>query len=259
MTFSAIARPRNDDARALLESAIAAEWTRLWTIRPTWILLASGTALMTVIATISVTEADSQAVPVWSAVETALFPASLLVFVSMIAVFVTTEYTTGTIRSTLQWTPRRFIVVMARYLVPVGVTTAWLVSLSLILNLTGWGIAAEHGAVLGHDILASLGRIALVVIFGSVLTVGVGLLTRNTAATLVIVFLLLILLPAALGATGVPWIASISHYLPGLAIVSTLAVDEAEIGTGTSSAVMITWSAATTLAGGWSLIRRDSN
>jgi ABC-2 type transport system permease protein len=71
-------------------------------------------------------------------------------------------------------------------------------------------------------------------------------------------FLLMLVLPVALGNMGVPWLVTVSDYLPGRAVVATLVVDEIELSRGTIAAVMGTWAAGALLAGGWSLLRRDT-
>ncbi len=51
---------------------------------------------------------------------------------------------------------------------------------------------------------------------------------------------------------------AISDSLPGRAIVSMIVVDEVELTARAVAAVVISWSTAALLAGGWSLIRRDA-
>ena len=123
--------------------------------------------------------------------------------------------------------------------------------------LVAWAFVGDAAEVVASDIAASLGRIALVIAFGALLTVGIGLLLRSTAGTLTALFLLLFALVVALGNTGIPWLTTISDHLPGRAIVVLLA-DAEDLGTGTVATVMVTWALATMAAGGWSLLRRDT-
>jgi ABC-2 type transport system permease protein len=97
-----------------------------------------------------------------------------------------------------------------------------------------------------------------VVAFSCAVTVGLGLLLRSTAGTLAAIFLLVLALPIALGNSGVGWLIAISDRLPGRAIISMLVVDEVELTSGTVAIVMISWTIAALLVGGWSLIRRDT-
>lgn len=84
------------------------------------------------------------------------------------------------------------------------------------------------------------------------------MLLRSTAGTLTTIFLLVLVLPIALGNAPVPWLVSISEVLPGRAIISMLAVDADELSTSQIVAVTSAWSSAALLAGGWSLLRRDA-
>lgn len=79
-------------------------------------------------------------------------------------------------------------------------------------HLVAWGFVGQAAEVVPADIAASLGRVALVVAFGSVLTVGLGLLLRSTAGTLTAIFLLVLALPLALGNSGVPALVTISDH-----------------------------------------------
>ena len=54
------------------------------------------------------------------------------------------------------------------------------------------------------------------------------------------------------------WLIAVSDHLPGRAIVSMLVVDEVELAPGTIARVMIAWTVAAVVAGGWSLLRRDT-
>lgn len=146
----------------------------------------------------------------------------------------------------------------ARTLVPVVFAVACAVVVAAATDHVAWGFLGQAAEVVPGDIAASLGRIALVVAFGSVLTVGLGLLLRSTAGTLTVIFLLVFALPLALGKTAVRWLIAISDRLPGRAIVSMIVVDQVELAASTVATVMIMWTAAAVVAGGWSLIRRDT-
>lgn len=257
-TAVATSIPKDVSTMTLLRRAAGAEWARLWTLRSTWWALLAGAALMLFIggAAGSGNQGGGPA-PIWHAAQIALIPGQFA-FLLVVLLAVTGEYSTGAIRSTLQWVPRRGVVFATRLLVPVVFATACAVMLAVATDLVAWAFLGETAVVIPGDIVASLGRVALVVVFGGVLTVGIGLLLRSTAGTLTAIFLLMLVLPIALGNMGVPWLVTISDHLPGRAVVAMLVVDEVELPTSTIASVMITWTAAALVAGGWSLIRRDT-
>jgi hypothetical protein len=242
----------------LLRRAATAEWTRIWTLRSTWWALLAGAGLMLLIAAAAGSGHEgSDPVPIWHAAQIALVPGQFA-FLLVVLLAVTGEYGTGAIRSTLQWVPRRGVVLATRLVVPIVFAAVWAVIIAAAADLAAWAFLGSAGEVIPRDIAVSLGRVVLVVAFGGVVATGLGLLLRSTPGTLTAVFLLMLVLPIALGNTGVPWLISISDYMPGRAIVATLVVDEVELAASTIAVVMIAWTAAAIIAGGWSLIRRDT-
>jgi hypothetical protein len=250
--------PTDAPTRTVFSRAVTAEWTRLWTLRSTWWALLAGAALMLFIGAAAGSDHNGvDPAPIWRAAQFAIVPGQFA-FLLVVLLAVTGEYSTGAIRSSLQWVPRRGILLAARTLVPVVFAVACAVVVAAATDLVAWGFLGQAAEVVPGDIAASLGRIALVVAFGSVLTVGLGLLLRSTAGTLTAIFLLMFALPVALGNTGVRWLIAISDRLPGRAIVSMIVVDQVELAASAVATVMITWTAAAVFAGGSSLIRRDS-
>jgi hypothetical protein len=241
-----------------LRRALTAEWTRLWTLRSTWWALLAGSALVLFIGAVAGAGHEGPgAAPIWEAAQVALVPGQFA-FAVVALLAATGEYATGAIRSTLQWVPRRGVVLAARILVPVAFGAASAVVVSVAGDVVAWGFLGETAEVVPGDIAASLGKIAVVVAFGGLLSVGLGLFLRSTAGSLAVMFLLMFVLPVALGNVGVPWLTTISDRLPGRAVVSLLVTDETDLSTGTVAAVMSGWTIAALVAGGWSLIRRDT-
>lgn len=238
--------------------AAAAEWTRLLTVRSTWWCLLAAAALMLLIGAAAGSGDDGlEPAPIWLAAQFAIVPAQFALLLLVLLV-VTGEYATGAIRSSLQWVPRRGILLAARILVPVAFATAAGVVLAAATDAVAWTFLGSNAEVVAGDIITSLGRIAVVVAFGAVLSVGLGLLLRSTPGTLTAIFLLIFALPVTLGNTGVPWLITISDSLPGRAIVSLLVVDEVELTSRAIATVIAVWTMVALGAGGWSLLRRDT-
>lgn len=254
----ATAVPRDVSTTTLLGRAARAEWARLWTLRSTWWALLAGAALMLFIGGVAGPGNEGgAAAPIWHAAQIALIPGQFA-FLLIVLLAVTGEYTTGTIRSTLQWVPRRGVVLATRLMIPVVFATFCAVVVAAATDTVAWLFLGEAAEVVSAHIALSLGRVALVVAFGGLLAAGVGLLLRSTAGTLTAIFLLMLVLPMALGNMGVPWLVTVSDHIPGRAVVAMLVADEVELPGGTIATVMSTWSAAAVLAGGWSFLRRDT-
>ena len=240
--------------------AAAAEWVRLRTVRTTWwCLLAAAVTILGIGATMAFDADDvlaSGALP--PATAAGEFGVMLGQFALLVLALlaVTQESATGAIGPSLQWTPRRGVLLAARVTVPVVVATVAGVLLALTADVTAWLI--EPGLTLAFaDLANSLGRIAGVLMAGGVLAVGIGLLLRSTAGALATVFLLQLVLPFLLPAFGVQWMADLGELLPGSGAIWTL-VGEPEMTPAAATALLVGWPAAALAAGGWSLLRRDA-
>ncbi len=250
--------PPGVSTATLFRRAAMAETTRLLTVRSTWWSLLAGAGLMLFIGGVAgSSHQGGDPAPIWNAAQTAMVPGQFL-FLLVVLFLIAGEYGTGAIRSTLQWTPRRGVVLTARTLVPVTFAAAAAVVVSAMTDLVAWIFLGQAAEVVLGDIARSLGRIALVAGFGASLTVGLGLFLRSTAGTLAAIFLLMLILPITLGNTGVEWLVAISDRLPGRAVVSMLVVHDSALTASSIATVILTWTTAAVIAGGWSLIRRDS-
>ena len=139
------------------------------------------------------------------------FGASAMLIVQVvIAAFamlpVTSEYATGSIRSTLQWTPVRRDVVLAKAAV-----------LAPVLFVYGIAMVGARfcGQAVWRWLLGRLGRdrprldllsVASTRPLAGLFTAGIAFLIRSTAGTLTAAFLLLLVVPLMLGqASFAPW------------------------------------------------------
>lgn len=249
--------PPDAPTTTVFRRAATAEWTRLWTLRSTWWSLLAGAALMLFIGAALGAGDPGGPAPVWKAAEFAILPGQFA-FLLVVVLAVAGEYATGAIRSSLQWVPRRGILLAARTLVPVAFVTACAVAVSAAADLTAWALLGPDAEVVAGDIARSLGTIALVVAAGGVLTVGVGLLLRSTAGALVAIFLLMLVLPIVFPQFGVPWLTAVGEHLPGHAAVSLLHPSEFDLPASRAVTVLMAWTTVLMFSGGWSLVRRDT-
>ncbi|MGY2129421.1 hypothetical protein [Blastococcus sp. SYSU DS0617] len=244
----------------VLGRAAAAEWVRLRTVRTTWWCLLAATVTVVGIGTLSaLDEAETAnasgtttAATVAGEYGTLIGQFALLV---MVLLAVTSEYGSGAIAPTLQWTPRRGVLLAARVAVPVTVATAAAVLLAFVADVLAKLLAPDL-ALSSGELTGSLGRVAGVLLAAGVLTAGLGFLLRSTAAALAAVFLLQLVLPALLPAFGA-WAADVAEFLPGSGAVWTL-LGEPDMTAWQAGALLVGWAATALVAGGWSLLRRDA-
>ncbi len=237
--------------------AAAAEWLRLRTVRTTWwCLLAAAVTIVGIGVIMAFDEIDSPPVP--SATLAGEFGVLLGQFALLVLVLmaVTQEYASGAIGPTLQWTPRRRVLLAARVTVPVAVAAGVGMLLALGTDVVAALIAPEL-TLSFSDAADSLARIAAVLVAGSVLAVGTALLLRSTAGALAAVFLLQLVLPFLLPAFGVQWMADLGELMPGSGAIWTL-LGEPYMTAGQATALLVGWSGLALVAGGWSLLRRDA-
>jgi ABC-2 type transport system permease protein len=262
MSASAVAvRTTEPGPGTVFARAAAAEWLRLRTVRTTWwcLLAAAGTivgiGVLAAFDEASGPSGEQSVLPATFAGEFGVLPGQFALLV-LALLAVTQEYASGAIAPTLQWTPRRRVLLAARVTVPVAVVTAAGVLLALVADVAAWLIAPQL-TLSPADLGDSLGRIAAVLVAGGVLAVGTGLLLRSTAGALATVFLLQLVLPAMLPGFGVAWMADLGELLPGSGAIWTL-LGEPDMTAAQATALLVGWSGLALVAGGWSLLRRDA-
>ena len=261
MTAAVLAPPAAGTGTVFLRAA-GAEWVRLRTVRTTWAcLLAAAVVVVGLGAIAAADEAEGTATAANPIVSTfageygVLLGQFGLLVLALLAV--TQEYASGAIGPTLQWTPRRGVLLAARVVVPTVVATVVGVLLALTADVVALLIDPELTLPLG-DALTGLARIAAVLAFGALLAVGVGLLLRSTAAGLATVFLLQLVLPFLMQSFNVGWMADLAEWLPGTGAVRTLLGEPDSLSLGGALVLQACWATAALAAGGWRLLRRDA-
>jgi ABC-2 type transport system permease protein len=241
----------------------AAEWTRLWTVKPTWWFLAAAVVAMVGSGTIAGLEAAGgeappQGDPAWAVAAVATMPGQFALL-ALVAIAVTSDYATGGIVPTLQWTPRRGVLFLARTVVTVLVATG-LGALLGVCSAVAAFVAARPGLTLPWvDGLQVLGTVALVVAAGACLAAGLGFLLRSTAGVLVSVFLLMLVLPVLLPQFGYEWLSTIAEILPGSGAAFLLLGEVPGMTEASSVAVLLSWAGGALLLGQVRLVRDDAN
>ncbi|MER5424317.1 ABC transporter permease [Streptosporangium roseum] len=257
-----------------LGRTVGAEWVKLWSVRSTWWCLAGATALMVISAVTlgGATATDMRREDVKGAHFTASEPVvsatSFVQFalVALAMLVITSEYASGAIRSTLQATPVRGLVLAAKALVVVpvmfamgvlsgGVATA--VVYAVLSTAAFGGYVAAPPAEVALDLLSMGLFFALV----AAMTIGVATAVRSAAGALTVVFMLLMGLPLMLLMTGGQAALAVSLRMPlfaGLAFMGStdnLTGGPIPYSAGEGLAWLLAWTAAA-LAAGYALLRR---
>jgi ABC-2 type transport system permease protein len=245
----------------LFARTCAAEWARLWTVAATWWFLVAAAVVSTGIGLAAGSEAaadPAEDLTAWDVAAVAVLPAHFALL-ALGLTSVTSDHATGGIVPTLQWTPRRAVLLAARTLV-VGAT---ITGLGVLLALA----AALAAAAIGRPVLgvpaaeggALLATVAFVVAAGAGLAMGLGLLLRSTPGALVGVVLLDFVLPLFLGNAGFAWARALAELLPGSSAVFLLTGEPATLTAASAVAVLLGWAGGALLLGGLRLVRDDAN
>lgn len=212
---------------ARFRDLLAAEWTKLWSLRST-----HGSLALIMLAAIGFSAnaalADVNNWPSYSADRRALFnplrdafPEEAYLFImlaagSVGAVMIVGEYATGLIRSTFAAVPHRSAVLTAK----VVVLTAVLTVVGAIAAATSFGVSQAILSVrdVGYPLTApgavqAIAASALLVPVCALVGLGIGVLVRHTAPTIVTTAVVLLLLPTAFDDDR-HWTAVVHHALP---------------------------------------------
>jgi len=235
----------------------ASEWIKLGTVRSTVLAYAAIAAALTVVAGVVVvlpsTNTDGA---------TGDQLLVLLVLVEMLVGITgvlasTSEYSAGTIRSTLAAVPRRVPVLTAKALVHGSLVLALIVPGTLAGYVAATVFAPEDvGSPTDPTVLQGLGGCALVVTVTCVLGVAIGMLTRSTPASIGVLFCLMFL-PVMV--TVAP---EVTAFVPGRLAQAVVLADnppEAEfLGPVPAAGLLVVWAAVAWGAAAVLLRRRDA-
>ncbi|GIH16989.1 ABC transporter permease [Rugosimonospora africana] len=251
-----------------LGGAIGTEWIKLWSIRSTWwsllasaVLMAAASLQYAIYATNSNTNADptdNQGVVAVGKTGIQSLGIAQFAIVALAMLVITTEYSTGTIRATLQWVPRRDRMLLAKtavagvVILAAGTLLGILGALVAAPMLGKWGRFPMPGTV--ADVLAIGVYLALIGLF----TLGLGAAMRSAVATLVTVFLILTVVPAVLENSHVTVFVDAARWLPSVAGEHFMLRDSTPYPAGVGLVVVVAWAVAALAAGYLVLRGRDA-
>ncbi|MGC4941624.1 ABC transporter permease [Kribbella sp. DT2] len=251
-----------------LRGSTAAEWTKLWSVRSTWLNLVGAVVLTGLLGLqLGFSAAYERDNPspgqlVEQAEVGGMAIGAVMIVQVIIAAFamvpVTSEYATGSIRSTLQWTPVRRDVVLGKALVLAPVLFLYGALLGLVAAV-GAGLAAGRWADWTPSALVvDLLKIGVYATLAGLFTAGIALLIRNTAGTLTAAFLLLLVVPMMVGQSSIRALQWLSALLPGGAGEGFLSGSTDPMSPTISLIVLVGWAVGGLALGLRLLQRRDA-
>ncbi|UQX01057.1 ABC transporter permease [Streptomyces sp. RerS4] len=244
-----------------LAGAIACEWTKLWSVRAPWLCLLAGLAITGVFtyyyASISRIN-DDPIQPVGNAAASSAVLVQFAVVV-LAMVTVTSEYSTGSVRASLLWVPRRHRVQTAKALVAAVVAFVAGTAFAAVGTAVAW--PAFDGRA-SFEVGPSLRQVLAVGLYQAsvaVLTVGVAFATRHPAGALSFLVTLLWALPSVLLGLGGPALAEVNDHLPHGSGDHFMRIGaDAPHAPVTAFLIVAAWAVATHLIGLYVLRRRDA-
>lgn len=256
--------PRPQQVRASgggFPGALAAEWTKLWGLRSTWICLALalfagvGVAFM---GAYSMQQGDMSAGMDANALTPTVIMLPQFALITLASLLITGEYATGSIRTTFTTVPRRTTAFAAKALVlaVVAVTAGALIGLaSALINMALFGSEMDlTSAGLAHGI----GGTAVYCVAISMFVLGLGAVLRSTAGTVATTIAVLMGIPMVASIVGNKVLTTISEYSPTSASASLIGATDQVYAWPTALLVLAAW-AVGGLAAGFVLLRgRDA-
>jgi ABC-2 type transport system permease protein len=189
-----------------------------------------------------------------------------LIIVVLGALVITSEYSTGMIRTSLAVMPRRGVLYAAKAMVFAAV----MFTLSLITSFTSFFIgqailsSKHYNTTLTQPgvLRAVLLSAAIVTVFG-LLAYGAGAIIRHTAGAITSILGVIFLIPALAQALPNSWYADVVRWLPGGQALMPIASSSPSVSnhlfTAWGEFAVFSGYAAVLLAlGAWSFIRRDA-
>lgn len=240
-----------------------AEWGRLWSVRSTWAFALATAAGVLGISTLAASQSAATA-PVggspWQLAGMILLP-GLFGTLVLITVAATADHATGSIIPTLQWTPRRSVLLAVRTTLLTATGTGLGVVL-LIASSTAIWLFAPQLTYFSASATEKLGAVALVFATTSLLAIGLSLAIRNTAGALVCVFALVLVLPLFLQVLPFEWVTRLIEFLPGSAALYFLLGEgpgDTKMTAVSSTLTLCVWTLGALLVGSWRLLSTDAD
>jgi ABC-2 type transport system permease protein len=271
---AATAAPTRPAYRVTWRHVLRSEWTKLWSLRSTWITLGLGLVFLVAFGLISAARYQSNVTSGQpldadfagaSAVSLSLFGTNFAqLALGVLGVLVAAgEYSTGMIRSTLTAVPRRLPVLWSKsaafglVALLVGVAGAFLAFLfgSVIVSGTPAAMTLSH-----PDVVRSLLGAGLYLGLVGVIGVALGALLRSVAGGISVLVAALMLIPGLISLLPKAWQTDLGPYLPSNAGQSLFALthDSTSLSPTAGLLVFLGWTAVALGGAAYRLVRSDA-
>jgi ABC-2 type transport system permease protein len=253
-----------------LPGALRSELTKILSVRSTyWTLLAQAVASIGWAVLYCAGTVSHGAGPDFNAAQASLtgqVALGELIIVVLGALVITSEYSTGMIRTSLAVMPRRGVLYAAKAIVFAAVTLTISLVTSFVDFFVGQAILASkhYNATLTQPgvLRAILLSAAIVTVFG-LLAYGTGALIRHTAGAITAILGVIFLIPALAQALPTSWFQDLVRWLPGGSALEPIARSTAPVSGHLFSAwgefaVFSGYAVVLLALGAWSFIRRDA-
>jgi ABC-2 type transport system permease protein len=254
-----------------LPGTLRSELTKILSVRSTyWTLLAQvvasiGWAVLFCVGTVAHLSGAGKVNAAWASLMGQVSLGELIIVV-LGALVITSEYSTGMIRTSLTAMPRRSVLYAAKAIVFAAVTLTISLITSFVDFFVGQAILATRhlNTTLAQPgvLRAVLLSAAIVTVFG-LLAYGTGAIIRHTAGAITSMIGVIFLIPLLAQALPTPWYHDIARWLPGGQALTPIASSAAPVTSYLFSAwgefaVFCGYAAALLALGAWLFVRRDA-
>lgn len=247
-----------------LRGALAFEWTKLWSVRATWWNLIIATVLSTAFAAIVGMSASASGDKGLDVTEPAPHAAvdgitlAQLTIVVLATLVVTSEYASGSIRTTFQSVPVRGRVLFSK----VAVVAAVVLVVGIVLSLLGTAAAAplmgDYGDFTAAQLIETALGVGAYLALLSIVTIGTATMLRSAAGTITTIIMLLLAIPQLMQIVGFQWLKDAADYMPTSAASVLMTQGTDPYGVPAAIGVLAAW-ALVAIAGGYATLRaRDA-
>jgi len=253
-----------------LPGTLRSELTKILSVRSTyWTLLAQAVAAIAWAAIACAGTVSRGIGPGFNAAQVSLtgqVALGELIIVVLGALVITSEYSTGMIRTSLGVMPRRSVLYAARAMVFAAVTF----TVSLVTSFTAFFVgqailsSKHYNTTLGAPgvLRAVLLSAAIVAVFG-LLAYGAGAIIRHSAGAITSILGVIFLIPALAQALPNSWYADVVRWLPGGQALMPIASSGRSVSNHLFSAwgefaVFSGYAVVLLAIGAWLFIRRDA-
>jgi ABC-2 type transport system permease protein len=253
-----------------LPGTLRSELTKIISVRSTyWTLLAFVAASIGWAVLDSAGTVSHGIGPAFNATETSLtgqVALGELIIVVLGALVITSEYSTGMIRTSLAAMPRRGVLYSAKAIVFAAVTLTISLVTSFVDFFVGQVIlSGKHynTTLAAPGVLRSIFLSAAIVMVFGLLAYGAGAIIRHTAGAITAIFGVVFLIPLLAQALPNAWFADLQRWLPGGGALEPIArsappIDHNLFSAWGEFAVFSGYAAVLLALGAWFFIRRDA-